>query len=146
MWPYTSLETKNKEEKFQDKTAVEGNTYRYAIFAKDESNLVSNPSPGLTLFVPKYSVMPAVKGFFAQPNKTSNTIDLSWDYANNEVDGFEIYKASDKDPLQLIQIVPGKTRFLPDPTITINTTYQYGIRATFKDGRTSKMDFFTVKF
>ena len=90
--------------------------------------------------------MPAVKGFFAQLNKTTNTIDLSWDYANNEVDGFEIYKASDKDTLQLIQIVTGKTRFLPDPTITINTTYKYGIRATFKDGRTSKMDFFTVKF
>ncbi|CAA9200754.1 fibronectin type III domain-containing protein [Flavobacterium collinsii] len=140
------LETKNKEEKFRDKTAIEGSTYRYAIFAKDESNLVSNPSPELTLFVPKYSVMPAVKGFFAQPNKTTNTIDLSWDYSNNEVDGFEIYKASDKDPLQLIQIVPGNTRFLPDPTITINTTYQYGIRATFKDGRTSKMDFYTVKF
>lgn len=140
------LETKNKEENFQDKTVIEGNTYRYAIFAKDESNLVSNPSPGLTLFVPKYSVMPAVKGFFAQLNKTTNTIDLSWDYANNEVDGFEIYKASDKDTLQLIQIVTGKTRFLPDPTIIINTTYKYGIRATFKDGRTSKMDFFTVKF
>lgn len=140
------LETKNKEEKFRDKTAIEGSTYRYTIFAKDESNLVSNPSPELTLFVPKYSVMPAVKGFFAQPNKTTNTIDLSWDYSNNEVDGFEIYKASDKDPLQLIQIVPGNTRFLPDPTITINTTYQYGIRATFKDGRTSKMDFYTVKF
>lgn len=140
------LETKNKDEKFQDKTVVEGNTYRYAIFAKDESNLVSNPSPELTLFVPKYSVMAAVKGFFAKPNTITNTIDLSWDYSNNDVESFEIYKASDKDALQLIQIVTGKTRFLSDPTITINTTYKYGIRAAFKDGRTSKMDFYTVKF
>ena len=140
------LETKNKEEKFQDKTAIEGNTYRYAIFAKDESNLISNPSPEVGLFVPKYSVMPSVKGFFAQANKTTNTIDLSWEYSNNEVDSFEIYKASDTDPLQLIQVVTGKTRRLSDPTITINTNYKYGIRAVFKDGRTSKMDFFTVKF
>jgi len=140
------FETKNKEEKFQDKSVKDGSLYNYAIFAKDESNLVSNPSPGVNLLVPKYSVMPSVKGFFAQANKTTNTIDLSWEYSNNEVDSFEIYKASDKDALQLIQIVVGKTKRLSDPTITINTTYKYGIRAVFKDGRTSQMDFYTIKF
>lgn len=140
------LDTKNKEEKFQDKTVVEGNTYRYAIFAKDESNLTSKASPEVAMFVPKYSVMPAVKGFFAQANKTANTIDLSWEYANTEVNSFEIYKASDTEPLQLIQVLNGKIKRLSDPTITINTTYKYGIRAVFNDGRASKMDFYTVKF
>jgi uncharacterized protein len=140
------FETKNKEEKFQDKNVKDGSLYQYAIFAKDDSNLVSNPSPGVNLLVPKYSVMPSVKGFFAQANKTTNTIDLSWEYSNNEVDSFEIYKATDKDALQLIQIVVGKTKRLSDPTITINTTYKYGIRAVFKDGRTSQMDFYTIKF
>lgn len=140
------LETKNKEEKYQDKTAIEGNTYRYAIFAKDSSNLTSNPSPEIALFVPKYTVMPAIKGFFAQANKTTNTIDLSWEYSTTDVDSFEIYKASDTDPLQLIQVLTGKTKRLSDPTITINTTYKYGIRALFKDGRASKMDFFSLKF
>lgn len=140
------LDTQKKEEKYQDKTVVEGNTYRYAIFAKDESNLTSKASPEVAMFVPKYSVMPAVKGFFAQANKTANTIDLSWEYSNNDVDGFEIYKASDTEALQLIQVLTGKTKRLSDPTITINTTYKYGIRAVFKDGRASKMDFYTVKF
>ncbi|WP_456315332.1 fibronectin type III domain-containing protein [Pseudomonas shirazensis] len=140
------FETNNKEEKFQDKSVKDGSLYKYAIFAKDESNLVSNPSPGVNLFVPKYSVMPAIKGFFAQVNKNTNTIDLSWEYSNNEVDNFEIYKASNKDSLQLIQIVTGKTKRLSDPTITINTIYKYGIRAVFKDGRTSQMDFYTIKF
>ncbi|MCD0469155.1 hypothetical protein [Flavobacterium sp. JAS] len=140
------FETKNKEEKFQDKNVKDGSLYKYTIFAKDESNLVSNPSPGVNLLVPKYSVMPSVKGFFAQANKTTNTIDLSWEYSNNEVDSFEIYKASDKDALQLIQIVVGKIKRLSDPTITINTTYKYGIRAVYKDGRTSQMDFYTIKF
>jgi len=140
------FETKNKEEQFQDKSVEEGYTYAYAIFAKDESGLQSNPSPNLSTFVPFYGVMEGIKGFFAQPNKTSNTIDLSWNYSNPLVDSFEIYKASEKDPLQLIQIVGGKTRQLADPTITINTNYKYGIRAVFKDGRMSKMDFYTVKF
>ncbi|WP_163400414.1 hypothetical protein [Flavobacterium fluviatile] len=140
------LDTKNKEEKYQDKTVVEGNTYRYAIFAKDESNLISKPSPEIAMFVPKYSVIPPVKGFFAQANKTTNTIDLSWEYPNTEVGSFEIYKASDTEPLQLIQVLAGKIKRLSDPTITINTTYKYGIRAVYKDGRTSKMDFFSLKF
>lgn len=140
------LDTKNKEEKYQDKTVVEGNTYRYAIFAKDESNLISKPSPEIAMFVPKYSVIPSVKGFFAQANKTTNTIDLSWEYPNTEVGSFEIYKASDREPLQLIQVLAGKIKRLSDPTITINTTYKYGIRAVYKDGRTSKMDFFSLKF
>lgn len=140
------LDTKNKEEKYQDKTVVEGNTYRYAIFAKDESNLISKATPEVAMFVPKYSVMPAVKGFFAQANKTTNTIDLSWEYSNNDADSFEIYKSSDTEPLQLIQVLTGKTKRLSDPTITINTTYKYGIRAVFKDGRASKMDFFSLKF
>ena len=140
------FETKNKEEQFQDKSVEEGNTYTYAIFAKDDSNLQSLPSPNLSTFIPLNGVMEAIKGFFAQANKTTNTIDLSWSYSNPQVDSFEIYKASEKDALQLIQIVDGKKRQLFDPTITINTNYKYGIRAIFKDGRMSKMDFYTVKF
>jgi uncharacterized protein len=35
---------------------------------------------------------------------------------------------------------------LADPTITINTSYKYGIRALFTDGRMSPMEFFTIKF
>lgn len=140
------LETKNKEEKYEDKTAVEGNTYQYSIFAKDESNLLSNASPNVAMFIPKYSLLPSVKGLFAQYNKTTNTIDLSWDYTDKNADNFEIYKSSDKDPLQLIQILKANTKRLSDPTITINTTYKYGIRAVSKDGRTSKMEFFTLKF
>lgn len=140
------FEAKNKEEQFQDKSVEEGNTYTYAIFAKDESGLQSLPSPNLSTYVPFYGVMEGIKGFFAQANTTSKTIDLSWNYNNPLVDSFEIYKASEKDALQLIQIVSGTTRQLSDPTITINTNYKYGIRAIFKDGRMSKMEFYTVKF
>ncbi|WP_052259512.1 hypothetical protein [Flavobacterium sp. KMS] len=135
-----------KLESFQDKKTNEGSTYRYAIFAKDESGLVSNPTPEIALFIPKYTVKPAVKGFYAQANTATKSIDLSWDYKESDVDSFEIYKATNQEPLQLIQILKGESRKLSDPTLTINTTYKYGIRAQFKDGRMSKMVFYTVKF
>jgi len=136
----------DKSQSYQDKKTIEGATYRYAIFAKDESGLVSIPSPEVAFFVPKYTVKPAVKGFYAQANTTTKSIDLSWSYDETGIESFEIYKATNAEPMQLIQMVKPETRKLSDPTLTINTTYKYGIRALFKDGRISKMDFYTVKF
>jgi hypothetical protein len=140
------LDTKDKLETYQDKSITEGGTYRYAIYAKDESNLTSDPSPEIAVFVPKSSVMQAVKGFYAQPNTTTNSIDLSWEYTATGVESFEIYKATADEPIQLMQMVTAQVKKLSDPSITINTTYKYAIRALFTDGRISKMAFFTIKF
>jgi uncharacterized protein len=140
------LEDKNKIEKYQDKSVQEGNTYHYAIFAKDESKLTSKPSPEVAVFVPKASLIAGVKGFFAQFNANKNTIDLSWNYKEKEVESFEIYKGTEKEALQLMQVVIPTTKFFSDPAITINTAYKYGIRAVFKDGRSSKMEFFSIKY
>jgi hypothetical protein len=140
------FEKKDNIESYEDNNSTEGSTYHYSIFAKDESNLISNPSPEIAVFVPKSSVMPAVKGFYAQPNTTTNSIDLSWEYTATGVESFEIYKATADEPMQLMQMVTAQTKKLSDPSITINTTYKYAIRALFADGRISKMVFFTIKF
>jgi hypothetical protein len=140
------FDKKDNIEHYEDNNSVEGSTYHYSIFAKDESNLTSEPSPEIAIFVPKSSVMPAVKGFYAQPNTTTNSIDLSWEYSVTGVESFEIYKATAEEPIQLMQMVTAQTKKLSDPSITINTTYKYAIRALFTDGRISKMVFFTIKF
>lgn len=140
------LEDKNKLEKYQDKTVTAGNIYRYALFAKDDSKLISVPSPNVALEVPKSNLMPAIKGFYAQANTATNTIDLSWSYKEPNVEFFELYKATGDQPLQLMQQVLPITKQLADPNITINTKYQYAIRAVFTDGSVSKMQFFTLKF
>jgi hypothetical protein len=140
------LDTKDKIEVYQDKSITEGGMYRYAIYAKDESNLVSNPSPEIAVLVPISSVMPAIKGFYAQANTTTNSIDLTWEYKVTRVESFEIYKATNDEPMQLMQMVTAQTKKISDPSITINTTYKYAIRALFPDGRVSKMVFFEIKF
>jgi hypothetical protein len=48
---------------------------------------------------------------------------------------------SEKDVSVPIQIVDEK-RQLSDPTTTYKHHHKYGIRADFKDGRMSKMDFY----
>jgi hypothetical protein len=140
------LDTKDKPERYQDKSIIEGGTYRYAIYAKDESNLVSNPSPEIAVLVPASSVLPAIKSFYAQANTTTNSIDLSWEYKAIGVESFEIYKATAEEPMQLMQMVIAQTKKLSDSSITINTTYKYAIRALFADGRVSKMVFFSLKY
>jgi hypothetical protein len=140
------LDTKDKPERYQDKSITEGGTYRYAIYAKDESNLVSNPSPEIAVLVPASSVMPAIKSFYAQANTTTNSIDLSWEYKATGVESFEIYKATSDEPMQLMQMVTAQTKKISDPSITINTSYKYAIRALFADGRVSKMVFLDIKF
>ena len=140
------LEDKNKLEKYQDKTVITGNIYRYALFARDDSKLISAPSPNVALEVPKSNLMPAIKGFYAQANTATNTIDLSWSYKEPNVEFFELYKSTGDQPLQLMQQVLPITKQLSDPTITINTNYRYAIRAIFTDGNASKMQFFTLKF
>ncbi|PVX44443.1 hypothetical protein C8C85_0177 [Flavobacterium sp. 103] len=140
------LDTKDKPESYVDKSIIEGGTYRYALYAKDENNLVSNPSPEIVVFIPLASVMPVVKGFYAQANTTTNSIDLSWEYRATGVESFEIYKATADEPMQLMQMVTAQTKKISDPSITINTTYKYAIRALFADGRISKMAFYDIKF
>lgn len=140
------LDTKEKKEIYQDKNITEGGTYRYGIYAKDRSNLVSNPSPEVAVLVPNSSVMPAVKGFYAQANTLTNSIDFSWEYKATGVESFEIYKATAEEPMQLMQMVTAQTKKLSDTNITINTSYKYAIRALFSDGRISKMAFFDIKF
>ncbi|PZX93032.1 hypothetical protein DOS84_11725 [Flavobacterium aquariorum] len=140
------LDSKDKPESYHDKNITEGDTYRYAIYAKDESNLVSNPSPEIAVFVPASSVMPAIKSFYAQVNTLTNSIDLSWEYKAIGVESFEIYKATADEPMQLMQMITNQIKKVSDPSITINTSYKYAIRALFADGRVSKMSFFDIKF
>lgn len=139
-------EDKKMATSYKDKTTVEGHAYRYAIFAKDDSGLQSIPSPTLGIKIPIASVPESVKGFYAIPDLKQKTMNLSWNYKLQNVKHFEIYKGNDKEPLQLMQELKPDLRQYTDPSLIINTEYQYGIRAVFTDGRVSKMSLLKVKY
>jgi hypothetical protein len=140
------LEDKKLVTNYKDNTTIEGHAYRYAIFAKDESQLKSAPSPNLGIKIPRASVSEGVKGFYAMADPKQKTVQLSWNYKLIGVKHFELYKGTDKDPIQLMQEITADARQFTDPTVIINTEYQYGIRAIFTDGRASKMVFFKLKY
>jgi hypothetical protein len=140
------LEDMKKTENYTDSKVVEGNQYSYKMVAKDKHELQSVPSPILNVIVPKASVMPAVKGLYAQVNLIDKNIKLTWSYEQKEADSFEIYRAEVDLPLQLKKTQMASVKFYTDDNCTINTTYKYAVRPLFKDGRMGKMSFYTVKF
>jgi len=140
------LEDIKKTENHTDSKVVEGNQYSYKMVAKDRHALQSAPSPILNVIVPKASVLPAVKGLYAQVNLSEKNIKLTWSYEQKEADSFEIYRAEENQPLQLKKTQSVSIKFFVDENCTINTTYKYAVRPLFKDGRMGKMSFYTAKF
>lgn len=139
-------EGKNDIEKYTDKTGKEGSVYSYTLIAIDESDLESTPSPSVSIKIPKINKETKIRNFFGQVNKERQEIQLTWGYRDTDVVEFEIYKYITGDKPRLLRIVPPDTRRLTDTNLTINTSYSYGIRAVYKDGRISKLKKITVKY
>jgi len=139
-------EGKNDVERYTDKDGTEGNLYSYTLVAIDESALESEPSPSVSIKIPKSNKENQVRNFYGAPNKGAKNIKLTWSYRSDDVQEFEIYKAVSDTKPRLLRIVPPDTRTLTDTDLKINTSYIYGIRAVFKDGRISKLKKVTIKY
>ena len=140
------FETEEQLESFTDGDIVQGNMYSYTILAMDDSGLESDPSPSISIAVPKTKTETEIKGFYAQADKTQTNILLSWRYKAVDLIEFEIYKSKKGEKLRLLRVVPADTRRLYDNDLSINTEYQYAIRAVFKDGRMSKLATKDIKY
>ena len=139
-------EGENNVERFTDKKGEEGVLYSYTLLAIDDSDLESPPSPSISVTIPKSNKSNDIKGFYGVANKIEKSIQLTWRYRSDDVAEFEIYKAKKEEKLRLLRVVPPDTRLLSDTDLKINTSYIYGIRAVFKDGRISKVKKITLKY
>jgi len=63
-WQLVHQSNKNKKTTFADEKVEEGKYYSYTILARDISGLESQPSPPVSVIVPKTTLKPAVKGFY----------------------------------------------------------------------------------
>ena len=133
-------------ENFTDKKAEEGNLYSYTLVAIDESELESDPSPSISIKIPSSNKETQIRNFYGKADLVAKQITLSWSYKKEDVLEFELYKAARDKKMRLLRVVPSDTRILRDTDLAINTEYQYGIRAIFKDGRSSKLKKVVVKY
>ncbi len=137
----------NKDEvRYTDKKIADGNAYEYTLLAIDEAGLESKPSPPISVYIKRISSKPKVKGFYAQVNSQNETVQLSWRYKEKNVSEYELYKGIQGQKIRLLRILPAETSFFKDEKITINSTYQYAIRAVFTDGNVSESSLLTIKY
>ena len=144
---------------FLDKNLTKGETYIYTIYSTDESGNNScfdqskfkstNKADACYQLVP-VKIVSTKKAEFTD-FKAILTIEkpkisLSWSYASNEVDSYEVYRyAALTDPLKNDVLLTSWKSFRANENVTedLDTqylyTYNYAIRINFKDGTVSDL-------
>lgn len=123
---------------FIDTKGEGGSSYGYTLISFDSSELQSLPSVPITLTIPTSFNKSAIKKIDAEVDREKRNITIIWDIVSKQnVTQVELYKATEKEKISLYKIFEGKILNYVDDNLKVNTSYQYGIRAVFEDGKTS---------
>ncbi len=151
-----SISGKNKEwqlvfetdtiSSFVDEKVITNSTYRYAIFAEDESNLMSEPSTPLTITVKNFEAQETLKGVNAFADLTNMNIQLSWRKPSNDVVEVLIYKSKGEDKPTLWKQIPASVNSLVDTKVTISSIYTYHFKPVLLQGGFAAVKTIEVKF
>ncbi|WP_438423172.1 hypothetical protein [Aquimarina macrocephali] len=128
-------------------TELESNQrYRYAIFAQDDSGLVSAPSVPITVVIKNVDLDEVIKGFSGTVDRVSKKINLSWRVTTKEVHEVLIYKSKENEtPVLWKQLLSSKTNLI-DTNISPNNTYVYHIKPFLKAGGYATMETIKIKY
>lgn len=119
---------------FVDNKVENKNVYAYAVIAQDISGLSSKPSSPITITVNDRGNKPSIEKFSAKQDTGNKQIVLSWAYDASDVEKFWIYRNGTDGKLRLLDSVDPDVKQFRDKQVTVNTQYQYSIKAVFKDG------------
>jgi uncharacterized protein len=136
---------------YLDKNLLNNSTYKYTIYARDNSGNVScfNKAENLCFQIVSVKVLstkkPQVNGFKAVLNLDYPSVTLSWIGLNDpDIESYELYKryiyrlnTADNSSLSFWKNLTSFDITTPDFDVKYTNTYQYGIKAFYKDGTTS---------
>lgn len=123
---------------FLDKDVEHQVSYAYTLLAVDDARLESNPCEPLSMRWISATPHPQIQEVFHSLDKTKKTVTVSWQYSQNDIDKFLIYKAINGQPLKLYKAMDGITRELKDSFGVSDTEVEYRIVAMFKNGERTK--------
>lgn len=118
--------------RYIDKEGAEGKTQIYTVVAVDQSGLESEPASPVTGGRILNPVRPAVTLLRPNVDRQNKKIVLSWNYSQQGVQQYQVYRGREGQPMKLITSVT-KTSF-EDSQLTINSTYIYRVVAQFSSG------------
>jgi fibronectin type 3 domain-containing protein len=131
-----------KENIYVDKNVKQNVMYEYSIIAVDSSGLHSEMSFPVTARPYFSGVLESVKGLKVYFDKSSNNVNIEWNYEGKSEDiYFVIYRSYANDPVKKYKIVTNKSaRHYNDNEISSgNGIYNYALKVFDKQGSESKL-------
>jgi uncharacterized protein len=122
---------------FADTQVQNKNVYEYILVAADQSGLESKPAAPVRITVNDRSNKPPIDKFSAEAEEDKKQIRLTWRYDEADVLQFQIYRHGPDGKMRLFESVPATLYEFSDRQLTVNTQYQYSIKAVFRDGAQS---------
>jgi hypothetical protein len=124
---------------FYDQPSNNIKSYEYTIIAVDSSKLESVPAKSLKLKLLNYGIRPQITKIYGVANPDIKTAEITWNYNEEPVVNFVIYKAETNKPMSTYRSVKGNEKKFDDKNIEKNKTYFYRIKAVFADGSESAL-------
>ncbi|WP_437395122.1 fibronectin type III domain-containing protein [Flagellimonas lutimaris] len=131
---------------FKDVKTEPNTTYSYTITAMNTAGLESKPSPVVSVATPQVLLKPKIKGFYAQVDRESKNITLTWRYNQPKVLEIHLYKKENESNYSIYKTFKPSTGQFVDTKLIPNSNYGYGIKAVFTDGSTSQWEELDIKY
>lgn len=138
-WEMVTEWTDKKMTRYTDKTKEGTHTYVYTLVAIDSSGLKSDPSNPLTVYVPAKREKQAIRKFDIEVDRDARKLLLNWVIGVPGVAQIELYRGEDKTPMSLYKVLDKGVTSFEDEDLRVNTTYKYGIRVLYSDGKNSDL-------
>ena len=121
---------------YLDENAVAGETNYYTVVSLDDAGLESEPADPVSGTRIDRHLRPAITWKKPRLYREQHQITLGWNYHQELLHSFKIYKAVDHHPPVLFKTIGGDTNEFTD-TMIPGQHYQYRILAVFEDGSKS---------
>ena len=123
---------------FLDQTVAPSQPYEYILLAVDTSQLESVPTPPQTV-TSGAALRAKVAHTYAEADREGGRILVRWDYPNDEVREYHIYRAEADAALRWHDTVAAPQLQLSDEAVNPSQTYRYRIKAVYTDGTQSPL-------
>ena len=139
-------ESKDSISEFLDDTVDSATKYSYSIQAMDDSGLISDSSPNITIETASNMEEKMVKGLNYEVNREQNKIRLYWRKLPADVSEIIIYKSKIDGRPALWKQLPANLNQIVDQNLSPSNIYRYQIRPVLFDGRYGPLETVEVNY
>jgi hypothetical protein len=127
--------TQDTTSSFLDTTLESGTGYRYKIVTLDGDDNMAISNIPYMFFETGFRIK--ITDVKSTVDRRKRTITLNWNYIENGIDKFIIYRSKPNEPLTIIKTLAYPASSFEDNTLNIGNTYEYRIKAVFNNGAES---------